>query len=284
MEREMKKEKDVVVQKRRTHRGRVWLWFFIVILIICGATAWVLHDGGVVNWRETLKRFVPEESVPQEQLVEIPTKQDSVEVAEEVEIKPACAVIEEMLLRSIVSDSADSAEAQFESSRIYAVLAQKGCPENAQFFSDMSVRKQTIAEGLSAVYASNSNAMTSIEYLYSDEKICQTIEKRVMQNINPNAYQYYEFLDNANTYSVLYRYGCRDNKAAYSRAAIRELAIAMALQPAEHMSNDEIVTVVEVYKRLGVANLAHLVLQRLKARGYDMDFLLSLEDIIHGIR
>ena len=68
------------------------------------------------------------------------------------------------------------------------------------------------------------------------------------------------------------------------RAAVRELGVAVALMPTDKMNRDEIITVVEICKSLGVAEAAHLMLQRLKARGYDMEFLLEMEDIIHGIR
>ena len=57
----------------------------------------------------------------------------------------------------------------------------------------------------------------------------------------------------------------------------------MALMPPEHMTKEQIVTIMEVYKRMKNADGAHMVLQRLKARGYDMDFLLSMEEIIHGM-
>ena len=106
----------------------------------------------------------------------------------------------------------------------------------------------------------------------------------MLKNINTSAYHYSEFLDNANTYAVLYEYGCRGNRAAYMRAALRELGVAVALMPTDKMNRDEIVTVVEICKSLGVAEAAHIMLQRLKARGYDMEFLLEMEDIIHGIR
>lgn len=275
------KIKSTAENQKKTHRGRVWLWMFMVLLVVCGAAAWVLYDGGIIGNRYLTynDEVTLEDSAPA-------NMGDAIQAEEVTEssVRPACAVIEDTLMAGIVDDSSTDVMAQYDASRIYAVLAQYGCAENAKFFTDMSVRKQTIAEGLDAAFSPNSSAMTSIEYLYSDEKICETIENCVMQNIDTNAYAYDDFLHNANTYSVLYEYGCRDNRAAYSRAAIRELAIAMALTPAEHMKPDEIVTVVEVYKRLGVANLAHLVLQRLKARGYDMNFLLSLEDIIHGIR
>lgn len=272
----MKKDKRVSEHKKRAHRHRVWLWLFIVILIIAGAVVWVLHDGGVINLHRT---------VITEQIIETSDEPQSVKNTDaEEELKPACKVVEELLLSYIVPDTDYSFYNQYDASKTYTVLAKYGCPENATFFTDMAARKQAIAEGLEAVQRSNNNEMTSTEYLYSDEKICQTIETRVIQNINPNAYTYSEFLQNANTYSVLYEYGCKENKVAYMRAAVRELGVAVALMPTDKMQRDEIVTVVEICKSLGVAEAAHLMLQRLKARGYDMEFLLEMENIIHGIR
>ncbi len=271
------REKKINSQKK-THRRRVWLWLFFVVIIIAGATAWVLYDGGIIgNKAAPNGGFVAENVVPGP--VEAKNADDNAQ-----EIRPACAVIEDTLLGQIVDDNNLDASAQAESARIYSVLAQYGCAENAQLFMDMAVRKQQIADGLEAAFSPNSNAMTSIEYLYSDEKICETIERRVLQNINTNAHFYEEFLQNANTYAVLYEYGCKGNKAAYSRAALRELGLAVALMPTDKMTRDEIVTVVEICKNLGVAQAAHLMLQRLKARGYDMEFLLQMESIIHGIR
>ena len=42
-----KKSNNANVAKKR--RGRVWLWLFIVILVICGAATWVLYDGGIIG-------------------------------------------------------------------------------------------------------------------------------------------------------------------------------------------------------------------------------------------
>lgn len=299
----MRKDKHYSEQKKRTHRGRVWLWLFIVILIVAGATAWVLHDGGIVNWRDVVKRVVPADTT--EQVIETSVVEEDIsmqnndieavsvsEKSENVEIQPACAVVENLLLQNVISDESADVSGQELASQIYTVLAKYGCPENATFFKDMAARKQAIADGLKAAEAANAevyfgirnDSMASKEYLYSDEKICQTIENRVMKNINPNAYRYDEFLSNANTYAVLFEYGCKDDKYAYMRAAVRELGVAVALMPTDKMTRDEIVTVVEICKSLGVAEAAHLMLQRLKARGYDMEFLLEMEDIIHGIR
>jgi|GEM_PF-4648207 hypothetical protein len=272
-----KKSNNVNVAKKR--RGRVWLWLFIVILVICGAATWVLYDGGIIG-----KRGAQNGGFVADAVVAAPVDTVASDADTENTIRPACAVVEDALLKQIVDDNVPDAVVQADSAHIYTVLAQYGCAENAQFFTDMAVRKQTIAQGLEAAYGYESNAMTSIEYLYSDERICETIEKRVLENINTSAYHYSEFLDNANTYAVLYEYGCRGNRAAYMRAALRELGVAVALMPTDKMNRDEIVTVVEICKSLGVAEAAHIMLQRLKARGYDMEFLLEMEDIIHGIR
>lgn len=262
------------------HTRRVRLWFVLVVLVLCGAAAWVLYDGGIIGGKnapvavESVSEQINENVVPESDAV----KSDS------AEIRPACAVIEDTLLTYITDDRDRDWQSQADSAEIYTVLSQRGCPENAQLFKDLAARKQVIADGLRAAYGNDYREMTSIEYLYSDEKICETIENRVMNNINTNAYRYDEFLRNANTYAVLFEYGCKANKAAYMRAALRELGVAVALMPTDKMNRDEIVTVVEICKSLGVAEAAHLMLQRLKARGYDMDFLLEMEDIIHGIR
>lgn len=277
-------------QTKRTHRGRVWLWLFIVILIIAGATTWVLHDGGVVNWNKAVEENVSTEII--EQSAEIPAVEEQNAVVTEqnkelVEIKPTCEVIEDLLLKEISPDDSNSVYNQEYSSKIYTILTKYGCPENAMFFTDMAVRKQAIADGLKAANKINAEVFDPVaanDYLYSDEKICQTIENRVLKNINQNAYNYYEFLDNAKTYATLYEYGCKANNVLFARAAIRELGVAVALMPTDKMTREEIITVVEICKRLGVADAAHLMLQRLKARGYDMEFLLEMEDIIHAIR
>ena len=281
--------KEKVHMDKVKHTRRVRLWFVLVILVLCGAAAWVLYDGGIIGGKnapvavESVSEQINENVVPQTNDVQPETVAQESKSADST-IRPACAVIEDALLAGIADDRDRDWQSQADSAEIYTVLSQRGCPENAQLFKDLAARKQVIADGLRAAYGNDYREMTSIEYLYSDEKICETIENRVMKNINTNAYRYDEFLQNANTYAVLFEYGCKANKAAYMRAALRELGVAVALMPTDKMNRDEIVTVVEICKSLGVAEAAHLMLQRLKARGYDMDFLLEMEDIIHGIR
>lgn len=286
----IKARQSVDTTKKRRHKGRAWLWAFVVILII-GAAAWFTYDKGLINWGYIANKVIPsgevEQVIESQVIEEVALSSDAVETAdvvETVEMQPACAVVEKLLLQGVVSDELDDYRSQENSAQIYDALAKYGCAENSTFFADMAARKRVIADGLKAVYGYEEDSMTEAEYLYSDEKICQTIENRVMKNINTSAYRYEDFLNNANTYSVLYEYGCCANKAAYMRAAIRELGVAVALMPTDKMTREEIITVVEICKRLGVAEAAHLMLQRLKARGYDMEFLLEMEDIIHGIR
>ena len=286
------KEKTSNTSRSNTkrHARRVRLWIVLVVLILVGAAAWVLYDGGIIGAKNAPVATTPAAAVATEIPTSVPDDTVVPDVASvesedtDLAVRPACAVIEDTLLKSIVSDDEMNWYDQQNSAEIYAVLAQRGCPENAQLFQDLAARKQAIADGLRAVYEDDNSEMTSIEYLYSDEKICETIENRVMKNINTAAYYYGDFLNNAKTYAVLFEYGCRDHRGAYMRAALRELGVAVALMPTDKMNRDEIVTVVEICKSLGVAEAAHLMLQRLKARGYDMDFLLEMEDIIHGIR
>ena len=273
------------------HTRRVRLWFVLVVLVLCGAVAWVLYDGGIIGGKNAPVATTPAAAVATETPASAPDDTVVPDVASvesedtDLAVRPACAVIEDTLLKSIVSDDEEDWYYQQNSAEIYAVLAQRGCPENAQLFQDLAARKQAIADGLRMAAGETDNgAMTTLEYLYSDEKICETIENRVMRNINTSAYSYDDFLNNAKTYATLYEYGCKDHRGAYMRAALRELGVAVALMPTDKMSRDEIMTVVEICKSLGVADAAHLMVQRLKARGYDMDFLLEIEDIIHGIR
>ena len=279
----MKKEKREVNTKKETRKRHGWLWFFI-ILLLAGGIVWLLQERGVIDFGSIKQYFAKEEviteSVAEQQPVETATAE-----TEQVEIRPACAIVEDLLLHYVCSETEPAAERQYEAVHLYEVLAQRGCPENAQLFSDLAMRRKTIADGLvAAAYGFEDDAMTSADYLYSDEKICETIENRVMRNINTSAYHYSDFLENAKTYATLYEYGCCDNKAAYMRAAVRELGVAVALMPTDKMDRDEIITVVEICKSLRVADAAHLMLQRLKARGYDREFLLEMENIIHSIR
>lgn len=287
------KEKTSNTSRSNTkrHARRVRLWIVLVVLILVGAAAWVLYDGGIIGVKNAPVATTPAAAVATETPTSAPDDTVVPDVASvesedtDLAIRPACAVIEDTLLKNIVSDDEVNWYSQQKSAEIYAILAQRGCPENAQLFQDLAARKQVIADGLRMAYGESGNGeMTSIEYLYSDEKICETIENRVMKNINTAAYYYNEFLNNAKTYAVLFEYGCRDHRGVYMRAALRELGVAVALMPTDKMGRDEIMTVVEICKSLGVADAAHLMVQRLKARGYDRDFLLEIEDIIHGIR
>ena len=278
----MKKERREVNTKKETRKRHGWLWFFI-ILLLAGGIVWLLQERGVIDFG-SIKQYFAKEEVITESVAEQPVETATAET-EQVEIRPACAIVEDLLLQYVCSETEPAAERQYAAVHLYEVLAQRGCPENAQLFSDLAMRRKTIADGLvAAAYGFEDDAMTSADYLYSDEKICETIENRVMRNINTQAYTYNDFLENAKTYATLYEYGCRDNKAAYMRAAVRELGVAVALMPTDKMDRDEIITVVEICKSLRVADAAHLMLQRLKARGYDTEFLLEMENIIHSIR
>lgn len=278
----MKKEKREVNIKKETCKRHGWLWFFI-ILLLAGGVVWLLQERGVIDFGSIKQYFAKEEVITESVAEQQPVETVSTET-EQVEIRPACAIVEDLLLQYVCSETDDSIERQYSAAGTYEVLAQRGCPENAQLFSDLAMRRKTIADALAVAYGFEDNTMTSTDYLYSDEKICETIENRVMRNINTQAYAYSDFLENAKTYAALYEYGCCEDKPAYMRAAVRELGVAVALMPTDKMNRDEIITVVEICKSLGVADAAHLMLQRLKSRGYDTEFLLEMEDIIHSIR
>ena len=154
--------KEKVHMDKVKHTRRVRLWFVLVILVLCGAAAWVLYDGGIIGGKnapvavESVSEQINENVVPESDAV----KSDS------AEIRPACAVVEDTLLTYITDDRDSEWQRQANSAEIYTVLSQRGCPENAQLFKDLAARKQAIADGLHAVYEDDNSEMTSIEYLY----------------------------------------------------------------------------------------------------------------------
>lgn len=291
----MRKEKQET--KKTPKRRHRWLWFLFFVLLLAGA-AWYLYDSGKINVDFIKKTTLQDAAVEQVVVESVETEASGLYDVEEVSVneaevqlagqqpdfQPACKVVEELLLKRIVADDVDDYRAQYYSANIYKLLSERGCPDNSKYFEDMAMRKRRIADVLKESYNFDTDNMKDVKYLYSEEKVCQTIENRVLKNINTKANSYDEFLENANTYAALYQYGCCDNKAAYMRAALRELGVAVALMPTDKMTRGEILTVVEICKSLGVADVAHLMVQRLKARGYDMEFLQQMEDIIHSIR
>lgn len=272
--REKKTEK-----KSTSRRGRWWLLFFVILIVVLG---WLAYKYVGFN---NIKQYVASDvqQVVEEQVVaEVKAEEGPVQPVSAEEFKPACKVVEDILLKDIPDDEDASYNSQIRAGKIYDVLAKRGCPENSQFFADMAMRRRMIAESLSDAYGNSTD--NTVNYLYSNAEICQTIEDRLLQSINTEAFIYREYLNNAKVFSVLYEYGCTKNKPAYMKATLRELGVAVALMPTDKMQRDEIITVVEICKSLGVAEVAHLMLQRLKARGYDREFILEMEDIIHSIR
>ena len=92
--------KEKVHMDKVKHTRRVRLWFVLVILVLCGAAAWVLYDGGIIGGKnapvavESVSEQINENVVPESDAV----KSDS------AEIRPACAVIEDTLLTYITDD------------------------------------------------------------------------------------------------------------------------------------------------------------------------------------
>ena len=92
--------KEKVHMDKVKHTRRVRLWFVLVILVLCGAAAWVLYDGGIIGGKnapvavESVSEQINENVVPESDAV----KSDS------AEIRPACAVIEDTLLAYITDD------------------------------------------------------------------------------------------------------------------------------------------------------------------------------------
>lgn len=248
-------------KKKATPRRSVWRalfgWFVIFAVLACA---------GFYMWQRGMfdKLVAAPESDAQNATV--------VELAQTDAMKPVCQVFEEIVAPTFYDEVNSGCSDRLLAISAYEDMAKNGCPENATMYADMAARARVLADSL---------CENNVNNLNSEERICQTVENRLLNNIDAGAYSYDDFLINANTYATLFKFGCNANRAQYAKAAVRELSVALALTPPEHMQQSEIVTIIEIYKRLNVPELGHIVLQRLKTRGYDMDFLLDMEKIIH---
>ena len=134
------KEKTSNTSRSNTkrHARRVRLWIVLVVLILVGAAAWVLYDGGIIGAKNAPVATTPAAAVATETPTSAPDDTVVPDVASvesedtDLAVRPACAVIEDTLLKNIVSDDEINWYDQQNSAHIYTVLSQRGCPENAQ--------------------------------------------------------------------------------------------------------------------------------------------------------
>ena len=65
------------------------------------------------------------------------------------DIKPTCMHVEESLLYRLEADSAElNSDDRIERARMYAILAERGCPENQQRYVDLAKQELEIARAL----------------------------------------------------------------------------------------------------------------------------------------
>ena len=94
----IKARQSVDTAKKRRHKGRAWLWAFVVILII-GAAAWFTYDKGLINWGYVANKVIPSDEV--EQVVES-------QVIEEVALSPDAVETVDVVETAVLSSGAVS--------------------------------------------------------------------------------------------------------------------------------------------------------------------------------
>ncbi len=112
---------------------------------------------------------------------------------------------------------------------------------------------------------------------------CQRIEELLMRRLQPeDSMDPYAHLHNADTYSSLSERGCVENAEQYSQMALREIEIAMALQPVDEFGMDDTEMVIDVYKKLDMQAAAHEFLGKVqRLTDPAIDFILEMERIIN---
>ncbi|MDE6570647.1 MAG: hypothetical protein K2L95_00295 [Alphaproteobacteria bacterium] len=68
--------------------------------------------------------------------------------APNADLKPTCTVIEELIFSRIVSENDDRPWVHLTNADNYAILAERGCPENAEHYKNMALREIEIASAL----------------------------------------------------------------------------------------------------------------------------------------
>ena len=183
--------------------------------------------------------------------------------------KETCAVIEDIQLGYLVDENSGDIYAHRANIRIYETLFQHGCPENKNSYRAAIAREMEI---VAALGGQNTERTT-----------CQKIEDNLLNfveedhiGMSPN-----RRIDRAKIYANLSERGCPENKAKYVEMAKQELEIARALQDDEFGNND-IIEVVETYKRLNMQAAAEEIFETAKKlTNPAIDFILEVEKIIN---
>ncbi len=111
---------------------------------------------------------------------------------------------------------------------------------------------------------------------------CARIEQLLSNRLRPEEFdESWAHISNAETYARLVETGCAENADKYRALALREIQIAMALDPVDEMDEDQIEDVIDVYKKIQMQAAAQQMIDKLqKISEPTIDFILKLEKIL----
>lgn len=112
---------------------------------------------------------------------------------------------------------------------------------------------------------------------------CEVIERILKERLYPeSATAAGSHFDNAEIYTRLVEKGCPENADAFKAAALREIEIATALQPAEAMGEYETEIVIDAYKKADMQREAQMFFDKVrKLTDPAIDFILKMEQVIN---
>ncbi len=236
--------------KTYSRAQRVWSWVVLIGIFVCGIMA------GAFIW-ESKTRYTADSAVQTD--------------------LSACEMREKALKENLatgINDSSSSARELHEyNAHIYYLLTQAGCKEHVEQYGKMHEAEKSLVNTLKKLYDDRSR---------EDIPSCAVIEQTLLKRVRPDCYDSVCHLGNAEIYSKMAEDGCLNNKKLYARKALYELQVAEGVRINEtEVSDDEIFTTVNTYKKLQMQNEARKYIKKMeKLVNPGVEFIMELQRII----
>ncbi len=193
-----------------------------------------------------------------------------------------CERIEQLLTSRLFPEDSMNVLDHAQNVKTYGELENNGCPENKEKWMELKSRAYQIGTVL------NEEELNEI-LRNVDVAPCKEIERAVESEINHSCENWGSvegkvdcFLNNAKIYSSLEQKGCPKNRGQYRQLALQQIEIATALQDESEMSQEDVESVIDTYKKLEMQAQAKQVLDKVqKLTDPAIDFIIQMEKIIN---
>lgn len=253
-EREMKQK--FISENRYSRRQKILMWFVFIGIFICGMMA------GAFLWQKKTI-YTADSKLSNAKKIEMFVERNTM----------PCSVKEKTLQQRLTEND------HWQNVRVYEKLAQIGCEENKEKFTNFAQSERELADAMNYV-----NDYFVDEINTDNMHPCETIEKTLLSNIKDCGVGYtsYCHLRNAEVYSKMAEDGCPENKDVNTRKALDELQIAEGVRVNEEdVERDEIRSAINTYKKLQMQNEAKKYLNKVeKMIDPGIDFIMELQRVI----